>query len=657
MLSECLDCCRIAALPIGGFRVASEAVHARELIRLGDDFELDRTLRELRRSGRVVKLERIPMEVLLLLIEQRGQLVTRAQIVERVWGAGVFLDTDNSINGAIRKIRQVLGDHPERPRFIQTVTGTGYRLIAPLTDAAAAKPAARPELQSPSSKMPIPRPSPRRSLITTGVALGLMAIVGGYAAWSATRSRSPASTERVMLAVLPFENLTGDAGQDYFSEGLTEEMITQLGRLEPQRLGVIARTSVIHYKQHQVPVEQVGRELGVQYVLEGSVRRDSDRVRIAAQLIQVQDQTHLWAQNYDRQLEDLLQMQAEIAHEIADEIQLTLGQERRAPRVGPVRVPASYEDYDLYLKGRFFWNKRNPEGFRQAVAWFEQAVEKDPNYARAYAGLADSYAMMSGYGLVRANDYMPKARAAALTAMQIDDSLAEAHSSLAVIVQNYDWDWQKADKEFRRAIQLNPNYATAHQWYAESLAFQGRFDDALAESERARQLDPLSLIIAADNGAILYFSRQYDRAIERFRAVLDRDPGFTRAHLVIAAYVQKGEVEAALADLNNWRRTTDGPWTWAWEAYVYGRAGENLKARRALQQLRQVNRSWQLDPEEFLDLAYAGLDDKDKWLSWLQKACQEHSSVLADIKVDPIYDPLRSDPRFQDVLRHIGLSH
>jgi TolB-like protein/Tfp pilus assembly protein PilF len=460
-----------------------------------------------------------------------------------------------------------------------------------------------------------------------------------------------------MLAVLPFENLTGDAGQDYFSEGLTEEMITQLGRLEPQRLGVIARTSVIHYRQHQVPVEQVGRELGVQYVLEGSVRRDSDRMRIAAQLIQVRDQTHLWAQNYDRQLRDLLQTQAEIAREIADEIQLTLGQKRKASRVGPVRVPASYEDYDLYLKGRFFWNKRNPEGFRQAVAWFEQAVERDPNQARAYAGLADAYSMMSGYGLVRADEYMPKARAAARTAMHIDDSLAEAHSSLAVIAQNYDWDWQTAEKEFRRAIELNPNYATAHQWYAESLAFQGRFEDALAESERARQLDPLSLVIAADNGAILYFSRQYERAIERFRAVLDMDPGFTRAHLVIAAYVEKGEVEAALADINNWRRTTDGPWTWAWEAYVYGRAGENRKAQHALQQLQQVNRSWQLDPAQFLDLAYAGLNDKDKWLTWLQKACQEHSSVLTEIKVDPMYDPLRSDARFQDLLRHVGLAH
>jgi tetratricopeptide (TPR) repeat protein len=288
-------------------------------------------------------------------------------------------------------------------------------------------------------------------------------------------------------------------------------------------------------------------------VLEGSVRRYAQRIRIAAQLVGAQDQSHLWAREYDRQLSDVLTLQSEIAETIAGELQVALGANWERPTVVRSRPlsPQSYKAYDLYLRGRYYWNKRTPDGFRKALEVFQQATENDPGYARAYAGLADSYAMMSNYGFAPATDCMPQARAAALKALQIDDSLAEAHTSLAVIAQDYDWDWQMAEKEYRRAIELNANYATAHHWYAEYLAYQGRFHEALAESERARELDPLSLIIAADNGAIFYFSRQYDRAIERFRAVLDMDPGFARAHLVILAYAQKGQFAAALADIRS----------------------------------------------------------------------------------------------------------
>jgi tetratricopeptide (TPR) repeat protein len=314
-------------------------------------------------------------------------------------------------------------------------------------------------------------------------------------------------------------------------------MIAQLGRLDPQHLGVIARSSVMRYKHGQQQLDHIARELGVQYVLEGSVRRDSDEVRISAQLIQMKDQTHLWARQYDRELSGLLALQGEIAQEIADEIQLTLGDDHKriATDLNHAASPSSYEAYDLYLKGRYFWNKRTRQGFQQAIDYFQQAVSKDTNYARAYAGLADSYALMSSYGFASPNDLMPKARAAALRSMQIDDGLAEAHTSLALITENFDWDWQTAEREFRRAIQLDPNYATAHQWYAECLSFQGSFDEALRESERARQLDPLSLIISTDDGAILYYSRQYDRAIEHFRAVLAMEPSFPRAHMVIFA--------------------------------------------------------------------------------------------------------------------------
>jgi TolB-like protein/Tfp pilus assembly protein PilF len=457
-----------------------------------------------------------------------------------------------------------------------------------------------------------------------------------------------------MLAVLPFENLTGDPGQEYFSDGLTDEMITHLGNLDPQHL-VIARTSVMRYKHSRESLDRLGRELGVQYVLEGSVRRDADKVRITAQLIQMKDQTHLWAREYDRELSHLLAVQGEIAQAVADEIQLTLVDHKPIRTIPEASLsPAAYEAYDLYLKGRYFWNKRTTQGFRQAIEYFQQAIAKDPTYARAYAGLADSYALMSGYSLAPQKEFMPKARAAALKALEMDESLAEAHTSLAVIAQDYDWDWQTAEKEYRRAIELNPNYATGHHWYAECLALQGRFDEAFAEIERARQLDPLSLIIATDRGAILYFSRQYDRAIEQFRAVLDMEPNFPRAHLLAYAYTQKGMFAEALADIEKWRRIEDTPWTQSLLAYVYGRSGQPEQTRRALEKLEQLNRRRGMDAAPMVT-AYIGTGNKDEAFAWLQKAFLEHSNALVGLKVDPIYDPLRSDPRFQGLLRRIGL--
>jgi TolB-like protein/Tfp pilus assembly protein PilF len=468
--------------------------------------------------------------------------------------------------------------------------------------------------------------------------------------------RAASHNTRVVLAVLPFENLTGDPSQDYFSDGLTEEMIAQLGRLDMDHLGVIARTSVMHYKRSQAPLEQIGRELGAQYALEGSVRRDVDDIRITAQLIQVKDQMHLWARQYDRQPSGLLTLQTEIAQEVADEILIVLGQPKRMPPGQlPPPSPNAYEAYDLYLKGRYFWNKRTQQGFEQAAEYFQQAIAKDPNYARAYAGLADTFALMSTWRQVPQNDYMPKARAAALKALQIDDSLAEAHASLALIAENYDYDWQTAEKEFRRAIQLDPSYATAHQWYAECLSFEGRFDEALAESERARLLDPLSLIIATDHGAILYYSRQYDRAIEQFRGVLEMEPNFSHAHMVISAYVQAGRFADALADIENEQRRlgSDSPYAWASQVYVYGRWGRRVEAQHALKKFEQSLRDFPGDQTGLLLTVYAGMNRSNEAIALLQKASSEHSNAVIALKVDPMYDPLRSDPRFQDLQHRV----
>lgn len=311
--------------------------------------------------------------------------------------------------------------------------------------------------------------------------------------------------------------------------------------------------------------------------------------------------------------------------------------------------------YEAYLEGRYFWNKRTTKGLQQAIKYFQEAVNKDPSYARAYAGLSESYALMGGYEDSPSKQFMPRARAAARRALEIDEELPEAHTALGFIAENYDWDWPTAEREYRRAIQLNPNDATAHHWYAECLALQGRFDEAFPEMERARQLDPLSLIIAADNGAILLFSRQYDRAIDQFRALREMETNFPRGRLLIPAYVEKGLLRDGLAEAERWRQHDDTPWSYVMLAYVSGRSADYAKAKIALQQLEPLDAHRSLDPLSF-SIAYIGLGDKEKALVFLEKAYEEHSSGLTALKVDPTYDPLRREPRFQALVQHIGLA-
>ncbi|MGB9030705.1 MAG: tetratricopeptide repeat protein, partial [Acidobacteriaceae bacterium] len=485
--------------------------------------------------------------------------------------------------------------------------------------------------------------------------LVVIAVVAAAVWHRQQQARPQAPPERVMLAVLPFENLTGDPGQEYFSDGMTEEMIAQLGEMDPQHLGVIARTSVMHYKSGKPSLEQIGRELGVQYVLEGSVRRDADKVRITAQLIQMKDQSHLWSRSYDRELKSTLALQSEIAQQIAGEIQLALGRDKFALATEPTpRSFTSYEAYDLYLRGRYFWNRRTTEGFRQAIDYFQQAIAKDPGYAQAYAGLADCYVLMAAYSGVPPAEFVERARAAAQKALQLDEGIAEAHTSLALITENYDWDWPLAEKEYRRAIELNPNYATAYQWYAEDLTWLGRFDEAERASERARELDPLSLIIAADNGMIFYYSRQYDRAATKLNAVLEMDPNFSRGHMVRYSYIEKGEFAEALADIEKCRTQFGMVAYWSSLAYTLGRAGRAAEAQHALDELEELNRTQPVAPDAF-SWAYAGMGDKDKTLFWLNRAYAQRSNAMTVLKVEPAYDFLRGDPRFQDLLHRVGL--
>ena len=648
-------------------------------------FELRTTTRELYKRGIRLKLRPQAYQVLLLLTERSGEVVSRDQLRERLWAQETYVDFEHGLNTAVMELRAVLSDSAAEPKFIQTLPRLGYRFMVPVSSE---QPTTVPERKSaplvdipaiqekeskPEGAVAPGRESAtalgsvqsaansrrsRRTLwwVPAAVVLALAAVtLLGWQNWF-RKANPPAQHEvRQMIAVLPFENLTGDPAQEYFSDGLTEEMIDQLGRLDPAHLGVIGRNSVMRYKTIHEATAAIGRELGVSYLLEGSVRRDSDEVRISAQLIQVQDQASVWSRQYDRQLRDVLALQSEIAREIAGGIHLTLDDAaRNAGATAQPQTAAANDAYDLYLRGLYFWNKRGADNIKRATDYFQQSIRRDPNSARAYSGLAESYALVSGYAGVPPKDFLQKADAAARRAVALDPNLAEAHVAMAVVAQDCDWDWATAEREYRRAIELNPNYATAHHWYGEYLALMGRFDESRAQMEHARQLDPLSLIITADTAIALYYARDYPAAIQQFRAVIDLEPTFPRTAQLSFAYLQTGRDADSVAWTEKLKQPSDtGPWYWATAAYVDAHIGKMNDARVALHNLIRMNDRQQIDPL-YISIAYVGLDEKDQSIAWLQKAEAAHSVSLNSLKVEPLFDPLRTDPRFQHILRQMN---
>jgi serine/threonine-protein kinase len=504
----------------------------------------------------------------------------------------------------------------------------------------------------------LPKHFPRRLVLAgAGIAMALVLVllalnVGGWRARILGRDASaPGRIESV--AVLPLANLSGDPAQDYFADGMTEALITDLAQIGALR--VISRTSVMQYKGVKRPLPEIARELNVDGIIEGSVMRAGDQVRITAQLIYAPTDKHLWARSYDRDLRNVLALQSGVAQAIAREIQvkLTTAEESRLASARPVS-PAAYE---AYLKGRYHWNKRTPEGIKTAIEYFQQSVEKDPNYALAYAGLADCYVVTVNPSPPK--EKMPKAKAAATKALQLDDTLAEAHTSLAAVLSRYDWDWPSAQKEFKRALELNPRYAEAHEWYAAwYLVPMGRLQEAIAEEERARELDPVSLIINFELGIVLYYAREYDQAIEQFRKTLELNPNFRQAQTnLAAAYGQKGMYEQAVAALQKsltLQGGTEWPPTRAGLGYVYGVSGRKDEARKVLNEMKQLARQKYVSAYD-VALIYVGLDEKDLAFTWLEKAYEERSFLLSNIKAEPRMDSLHSDPRFQAMLRRIGL--
>jgi len=635
---------------------------------------------EVRKAGVRIRVQQQPLKLLEVLLEHPGEVVTREELRGRVWPNESFGDFDQAVNIAIAKLRSALGDSAENPRYIETLPKRGYRFIAEVsfvdTDGRIRKPASAAEdgtgtergqklqanglgvppvtepgypLQGDGSTIPARRRLRPTLRITIAVAVALsLAILCVLL----VRSRGHRGAPIRSLAVLPLDNLSGDAAQNYFADGMTDELITDLAQISALR--VISRTSVMVYKGARKPLPQIARELNVDAVVEGTVLRAGDQVRITAQLIDASTDKHLWSQSYEGQLRDTLALQDRVARAIAEQIQINLTPREQAA-LKSVRV-VNPEAYESYLKGRYFWNKRTAEGLRVALAYFNQAIEEDPNYAQAYSGLADTYALLGDwqYAVMTPTEANPKAKAAALKAVELDSALGEAHNSLAFALDGFDWDLDSGGKEFRRAIELNPGYATAHHWYAWHLALLGQYDQAIAEMKKAESLDPLSLIINADLAELLVLAHSYEESIRQSRKTIEMDPNFAMAHNQLAqAYLQQHKYEEAVAELQKAVQLSGGsPTCMANLARAYALSGQRSKAVKLLSELKARSTPGYSHASEVAAI-YVSLGEMDEAMNWLEKGYAERFNP--GVLIRPAFDPLRSDPRFVNLAHRVGL--
>jgi TolB-like protein/DNA-binding winged helix-turn-helix (wHTH) protein/Flp pilus assembly protein TadD len=604
------------------------------------------------------------MKLLELLLERPGEVVTREELRGRVWPDEDFGDFDQAVNIAIAKLRNALGDSAENPRYIETLPKRGYRFIAEVSVVEPDAPTKREE--PPAGELPVTAPAhplpstglalaPKRRLwLTPGVitVLALVLILAAALAVWLLRSHSPAPTGIRSLVVLPLDNLSGEASQDYFADGMTDELITDLAQISALR--VISRTSAMVYKGARKPLPQIARELNVDAVVEGTVLRSGDQVRITAQLIQAADDKHLWAESYEGNVRDTLALQNKVAAAIAEQIRIKLNpQEQAALKNAKVVNPEAYESY---LKGRYFWNKRTASGLKVGLAYFNQAIEEDPKYAQAYSGLADTYALLGDwqYSVMTPKEALPKAKAAAMKALELDDSLSEAHNSLAFCLEGFDWDFGSAEKEFRRAIDLNPGYATAHHWYSWHLSLVGRNSEAITEMRKAENLDPLSLIINADLAELLLIAHLPDESIQQSRKTIEMDANFALAHSQLGqGYLEKLMFGEAIAEMQKAIQLSGGTPTFTANlARAYAASGKTAAAVELLNDLKKGSASGDQHSSE-IAMIYVALGDKDQAMSWLEKSYEERFNP--GVLLRPGFDPLRSDPRFQDLVRRIGL--
>ncbi len=646
-------------------------------------YEFELRSGELRKHGIRIKLQEQPSQILAILLEHRGEMVTREELQRRLWPSDTFVDFDHSLNTAVMRLREALSDSSENPRFIETLPRRGYRFVAPVEEKSApvietspvlstevaesrgadskdasTLPSLSHVLPAPAAKLAQPLQLHRRVLRPVLVTLFVLVIV--LASALAFRSlRKPAVAAAVpnqmtSLVVLPFENLSADKDQAYFADGMTDELIAHLAKIRSLR--VISRTSSMEYKGTHKTLSQIARDLNVDSVVEGTVLRSGDRVRITAELVQVATDRHLWAETYESQLGDILTLQSHVASAIVNEIRVKLTPEDQV-RLAITR-PVSTQSYENYLKGRYYWNKRSQEGLTKAISYFQLAIENDPNYALAYAGLADCYSIIGSaiVGTVPASEVAPKARAAALRSLELDNTLAEAHTSLATVRFNYDWDWNAAASGFHRAVELNPSYATAYQRNSLYLMSMGRTSESIAEMNRAHDLDPLSISTNFSLGWRLYMAREYDQAIEQLRNTIDMDPDFILPHLVLGqAFEQKKAYDQAIAELRRAAEISkNSPPVLAALARTYAVSGRTTEARNLLDQLMQQSKKQYVSPF-YVALVYAGLGENDHAVDWLEKAYADRSNGIVFLKVDPQLDTLRSSPRFHELQRKLRL--
>jgi len=608
-----------------------------------DRFEADLETGELRKNGVELPLQGQPFQVLAILLTNSGTLVTREQLRSQVWPKDTFVDFDHALNTAITKIRLALGDDAEHPTFIQTLPRRGYRWMTPV---AWKTPDPLPPASADTSRR-WSRQKASAALIALAVVVAAVIVVGlNYPRKASNRISS--------IAVLPLENLSHDPEQEYFADGMTEALITELAQISTLR--VISRTSIMQYKGVRKPLPQIARELNVDAIVEGAIQRSGDRVAITVQLIYAPSDRHIWAKPYERDLKNVLALQREAARAIADEIRVRLTPIEQI-HLSTVAPPINTEAFQAYLKGRYYSNQLTEEALHKSIEQFQRAISLDPNYASAYAGLARSYATLGGVlGFLSPTDFFPKARAATERALQIDDTLPEAHTLLAGIKLQYEWDWPGAEHEYKQVIELNPNYAPAHEGYGLFLEAVGRFDEAIAERRRAQGLDPLSPFRAAEVGYPLYYAGQHDQALEEYRKALDLDPNFSWAYLWIGqAYVEKGMYVEAIAAVKKALALSPGNTrALATLGYVYGVSGRKTEALGILNQLEAQSSKTYVSPY-FIALTWAGLSQKDHVLKELEKAYDERHPYMILLKVEPIFVALQPDPKFQDLLKRIGL--
>jgi TolB-like protein/DNA-binding winged helix-turn-helix (wHTH) protein/Flp pilus assembly protein TadD len=618
-------------------------------------YEADLDARELRKAGKLLPLQEQPFQLLVMLLQRPGEVVTREEMQAALWPQTI-VDFDHGLNKAVSKVRDALGDSAENPRFIQTVARRGYRFLADVAVVARVPPVASVAPEPVSGVSNDGRAVASLKVSWRLAAWALAALTVALSLWVAAlrmTSASKSSAPQVRsLAVLPLENLSGDSSQEYFADGMTDELITQLAQIRALR--VISRSSVMGYKHLHKPLTEIARELNVEAVVEGSILRSGDRVRITAQLIRVPADEHIWAQSFEGNLSDTLALQGKVAQAVADRIRVTLSNTENAAlqKTQSVNVQA----YDDYLKGRFYWNQRTREGLKQAIDYFKSSIAAEPKYAEAYAGLADSYALSGDweYGILAPAQAFAQAKQAAYQALALNDNLSEAHTSLAFVLDLYGWDWEGAEEQYQLAIALSPGYATAHHWYAFHLLLMGHIGAGIDELRIAENLDPLSLIIGADVADALCIAHRFDESVQQSRKTLTLGPNFALGHFELGqALVQVRQYGAAIAEFHKaieiagHRAVFDSNLAYAYA--VSGRKAEAVQIAKELQLRPDSN----LSANENIALIFAGLGDADQAMIWLNKAYDARFNP--SILLRPGFDFLRQDPRFKDLRHRIGL--